>query len=86
MFPPFEVRLPIVKSPVALKVMSPPLVDMVSVLLAKLMVPAVTVKVTELPLPCCRLSRLSLRSLNKILLVARRVILVVEETASRVSS
>lgn len=86
MSPPFEARLPIVKSPVALKIMSPPLVDMVSVLLAKLMVPFVTVKVTELPLPCCRLSRLSLRSLNEILLVVRRMIFVDAETDSSVVS
>ncbi len=86
MFPPFEVRLPTVRFPVALKLILPPLVDIVSVLLAKLMVPFVTVKVTELPLPCFRLSRLSLRSFNKILVVARRVMLVDAETDSRVVS
>ena len=86
MSPPFEVRLPRLSFPVALKLILPPLVDMVSELLEKLMVPPVAVKVTELPLPCCRLSRLSLRSLSEILLVARRTMLVDAETDSSVVS
>ena len=81
MSPPFETRVPKSKSPVALKIMSPPLVDRV-VLDAKMMSPFVTVKVAEFPLPCCRLILLVL--LNLIRLLAKSWMLVVLERPSRV--
>ena len=82
MSPPLEARLPKFKAPVAVKIISPPLVEMVSLELAKVIVPFVTVKVTEFPLPCCKLSVSPPRSFKVILFVARSSILVVLEMAS----
>ena len=76
--PPFEARLPKLNSPEALKIISPPFVDTELKVFAKLIVPFVTLNVTELPLPCC-MSRLicSLEFLpNVILLLASRTTLV----------
>ena len=72
--PPFEVKFPMTRSPVASKIMSPPWVRISSLLSINRMAPSAEVifpllsllieffnvlNVTVLPLPCCRLRRSS---------------------------